>query len=220
MLELYPAGTILRIMGTPWSVEELNIVGYADVLDETMLPSVVPPIFSLRSDPNRYLLPPYAFNAGYLCNATEVPESEIQGLRNDGEITIFSAVIPARAGFELFVDQDFQQHYEAREIAVKWLAAIASEHILEAEKAFRLGQYERADHLASVAISADDRLLAPLVIKAAVYRANGDHAGEQLMAAIALPAMPDNFFRLCVDSYASPDVPPVKNPSFHSQPHV
>ena len=85
---------------------------------------------------------------------------------------------------------------------------IASEHILEAEKAFRLGQYERADHLASVAISVDDRLLAPLMIKAAVYRVRGDHAGERLMAAIALLALPENFFRLCVDSYASPEVPP------------
>ena len=91
-------------MRTPWSVEELNIVGYANVLDQTMLPSVVPPIFSLRSDPNRHFLPPYSFNAGFLCNATEVQESEILGLRNDGEITLFSAVIPARTEFKRFVD--------------------------------------------------------------------------------------------------------------------
>lgn len=207
-------------MDTPWNVENLNIVGYANVLDETMLPSVVPPIFSLRSDPNRHFLPPYSFNAGFLCNATEVPDSEIQALRNDGEITIFSDAIPARAGFELFVDQDFQHHYEARQIADKWLLDIANKNILEAEEAFHLELFDKADHLASVAISADDRLLAPLVIKAAVYRVRGDHAGERLMAKIALPAMSDSLFRRCVDAYDSPVAAPVKKPaSTHSRMH-
>ena len=65
-------------MPTPWNVDELEIVGYANVLNDDMLPSVVPPVFRLRSDTKRVLLPPYSFNAGFLCNATEVPQSELE----------------------------------------------------------------------------------------------------------------------------------------------
>ena len=60
-------------MRIPWNVEDLEIVGYADVLDETMLPSVVPPVFRIKAEPQRAFLPPYSLNAGFLCNATEVP---------------------------------------------------------------------------------------------------------------------------------------------------
>src|ERR1017187_2434817 len=47
-------------MPTPWNVDELEFVGYANVLNDDMLPSVVPPVFRLRSDTKRVLLPPYS----------------------------------------------------------------------------------------------------------------------------------------------------------------
>jgi hypothetical protein len=31
-------------MESPWNVEDLEIVGYANVFKETMLPTVVPPV--------------------------------------------------------------------------------------------------------------------------------------------------------------------------------
>jgi len=37
-------------MATPWNLDDLEIVGYADVLKETVLPSVVPPVFRLKTD--------------------------------------------------------------------------------------------------------------------------------------------------------------------------
>jgi hypothetical protein len=58
----------------------------------------VPPVFRLRSDANRALLPPYSFNAG-LCNATEVSQSELEDLRDSNEITPFDDAFPAIAGF-------------------------------------------------------------------------------------------------------------------------
>jgi hypothetical protein len=59
----------------------------------------VPPVFRLRSDANRALLPPYSFNAGFLCNATDVSQSELEDLRDSNEITLFDDAFPAIAGF-------------------------------------------------------------------------------------------------------------------------
>jgi hypothetical protein len=97
-------------MATPWNLDDLEIVGYADVLKETVLPSVVPPVFRLKADSQRVFLPPYSFNAGFLCNATEVLQPELEELRDSREITLFDNAFPARAGFELWVDQSFKWH--------------------------------------------------------------------------------------------------------------
>jgi len=86
-------------MPTPWDVDDLEIVGYGNVLSDDMLPSIVPPVFRLRSAAKRALLPPYSFNVGFLCNATEVSQSELEDLRVSNEITLFHDVFPARAGF-------------------------------------------------------------------------------------------------------------------------
>ena len=69
-------------MAAPLNVNELDIVGYANVLKENMLPTVVPPVFRLKADPQRAFVPPYSFNAGFLCDATEVPQSELLELRD------------------------------------------------------------------------------------------------------------------------------------------
>ena len=199
MPELHTKEAILRTMSTPRRMEELNIVGYANVLDETMLPSIVPPIFCLRSDSSRNFLPPYLFNAGYLCNPTEVPESEIHALRDSGEITIFSEPFRAQVGFELFIDRQFQHHYELRETARDHLTAIARGSILEAEDALSRGDYDEADRLAGIAISADDRKLEPLVIKAAVSRLQREPGGERLMATLAEYAVSEELFSQMVD---------------------
>ena len=186
-------------MVSPWRFEELIIVGYANVLAETMLPLIVPPIFRLRSDANRYFLPPYLYNAGYLCNATEAPESEINALHASGEITIFQETIQAQSGFEMFVDQQFQHHYELKETAKHLLAEIADKSIFEAEIALSRGEFDTADRLAGVAISADDRKLEPLVIKAVVRRVRRNAAGERLMATIARYAVSEILFNQMVD---------------------
>ena len=203
-------------MANPLPVEELNVVGYSDVLADTMLPSIVPPVFRLRNNPTHYFLPPYSLSGGYLCNAFEVSEHEIRELLNDGEITLFNEEIPAEREFELYVDQSFQHHYEPREIVKGCLAEIADRYFKEADEALIRRDFEEADRLASIAISADDKRLAPLVIIAAIHRARGDKAGEQLMAALAKPSVTEAMFRKMVDKYDRPVGTPVKIQAPHS----
>ena len=188
-------------MATSLPVKDLNIVGYANVLPASMLPSIVPPIFNLRNDPSRFFLPPYTFKAGCLCGAAEVLKPELIGLQRDREITLFPEILEAKSGYELFVDQEFQCQYMLRAEADAWLAAIAEKSVAEAETALRLGDLDKADRLAGVALSADDRKVTPLVLLGAVHRARGDQEGEHLMASLAKHAVSEAEFRRMVGYY-------------------
>ncbi len=201
-------------MNTPWHVEDLEIVGYAEVLKETMLPSVVPPVFRVRAEPGRLLLPPYSFNGGYLCNAAEVGPAELEDLRARREITLFDASIPARPAHELWVDQTFAWRYEPRGVAEDALGRIATGSIERAEAALRRGDIELAERLSGVAASADDRRVEPFAIKAAIRRIQGNPSGERLMAELAAPVLEDRLFILLVDCYAR--LPDGKTPPVHT----
>ena len=190
-------------MATPWNLDDLEIVGYADVLKETVLPTVVPPVFRLKADSQRAFLPPYSFNAGFLCNATEVLQPELEELRDSREITLFDNAFPAHARFELWVDKSFQWHYQSWDEAEQELRRIADEAIRNAEDALRRGDLQQAERLSGVAISADDRRVEPLAIKAAICRINGNQAGEQLMAELAAPVMEERLFKLLVNDYCA-----------------
>jgi len=200
-------------MGSPWDMNDLEIIGYAEVLRETMLPSVVPPVFRMKADPQRVLLPPYSFNAGFVCNATEVPARELDALRDAHEITLFDEAIPAQPGYELWVDQSYQCHYERRGQADANLGRISAASIGQAEAALKAGNVEEAERLAGVAISADDRRVEPLAIKAAIRRLQRNATGESLMAELAAPVLEERLFSLLVTDYcrsagsAAQDVP-------------
>src|ERR1035437_332313 len=190
-------------MEAPWNLDQLEIVGYEDVLKETMLPSVVPPVFRLKADAPRTLVPPYFFNAGCLYNATEIPRSELEELGGSREITLFDDSFPAHAGFELWVDQSFQWHYQPLDEAKQELRRIADRAIQIAEDALRKGDLRQAERLSGVAISADDRRVEPLAIKAAIRRIDKNKTGEQLMAELAAPVLEERLFNLLVDHYCA-----------------
>ncbi len=190
-------------MQRAWHLEELEIVGYANVLKETMLPSVVPPVFRLKADPGRALIPPYSLNAGFLCNATEVPQSELKDLNDAREITLFDTAFTAHADFELWADQSFQWHYQPLDDVNRTLSGIAATEIENAENALRKRDLTTAERLSGVAISADDRRMEPLAIKAAIRRLQGNTAGEKLMAELASPVLDGLRFKLLVDRYCS-----------------
>jgi hypothetical protein len=208
-------------MATPWNLDDLEIVGYADVLKDTMLPSVVPPVFRLKADAQRTLVPPYFFNAGFLYNATEIPRSELEELSGSREITLFDDAFPAHAGFELWVDESFQWHYQPLYEAEQELRRIADKAIQSAEDALRRNDLQGTERLSGVAISANDRRVEPLAIKAAIRRIQKNKTGEQLMAELAAPVLEERLFTLLVNDYyaswqqsasAAPDSGPPRRP--------
>jgi len=188
-------------MGRIIRIDKLLIVGYAEVLKETMLPSVVPPVFCLNADISRAFVPFYSLKNGFLRNATEVSRSELERMRDSHEITLFNDAFPAHADFELWVGQDFQCHYERLDVAEQNLGRIADEAIRNAEDALQRGDLLQADRFSGVAISADDRKVEPLAIKAAIHRIQGNKVGEQLMAELAAPRLEETAFNLLVNRY-------------------
>lgn len=186
-------------MAAVWNVDDLEITGYADVLKETMLPSVVPPVFRLKNDPGRAFLPPYSLNAGYLCNATEVGPAELEALKDAREITLFDRAFAAQRDHDLWVDPSFGWHYQPRAQVEAELSRLAGEAMRAAETAFLEGKFDAAERLCAVAISADDRRIEPLVLKAAIHRKRGNRTGEALMAELASRVLGEQAFRELVD---------------------
>jgi hypothetical protein len=127
----------------------------------------------------------------------------LEELRDSREITLFDNAFPARAGFELWVDQSFQWHYQRLDEVKRKLRAIAEEAIRNAEDALRKGDLQQAERLSGVAISADDRRVEPLAIKAAICRIQRNSTGEQLMAELAAPVLEERLFNLLVNDYCA-----------------
>lgn len=180
-------------------VEDLIVEGYANVLNENMRPSVVPPIFSLRSDPARLFVPPYSFHAGFLFNATEIDRPELQDLLDRREVTLLNSPLEAKREFELWVDEQGQIRYESWGKTRVLLTEIAQRHCAEAKHQFAQGNWEEADRLAGIAFAADDRQTTPLVIKAAVRRMQGRSIA--LMAELAARSVSPDLFEKMVDAY-------------------
>ena len=172
-------------MAGPCQITELEIVGYATVLKDTMVPSIVAPIFRRKANPLSILFPPYTFDGGAVWNATEGLPGDLDRLAENHEITRFEAPLPARDDFELWVDEEMAPHYEPRAQVDRKLHSIALENLERAEAAFAEGKQAVADRLCGVALSADDRLVDPLALKAAIRRQQQDSAGERVMAKLA-----------------------------------
>jgi hypothetical protein len=191
-------------MKSPVPIDGLEIVGYANVLLDSMLPSIVPPVFRLKGNPDEVFVPPYVFNAGYLCNATALSASELKALEENREITLLEGEpFAAQRDFELWLDQARHRHYEPRTQADATLLALAKDHIQKAEQALKDGKTADAERLSGVASCADDRLLEPLAIKAALRRLRKDATGEGLMTKLAASRMTEGVFRTLVDFYCS-----------------
>jgi hypothetical protein len=182
-------------MASPHRIADLEVVGYATVLKDTILPSPVAPIFRVKSDPARIVFPPYHFADGQVWNATESEPQELKSLADKGEITVFETALPASPGLDLWVDQEHQPHYEIRAKARETLRRIALDHIQKAREAFKQGQYEQANRYCGVALSADDRLVDALAIKAAICRARNDLHGERVMQKMAAPSISTDAFQ-------------------------
>jgi len=185
-------------MAAPRQITDLQIVGYATVLKDTMVPSIVPPVFRLKADPSCILFPPYAFSGGCVWNATEASPDDLERLAESNEIMRFETPVPAQPDIELWVDQKMEAQYEPRAKADETLRSIANDSIQRARQAFAGGKQAEADRLCGVALSADDRLVEALAIKAAIRRQRKDAAGERVMRKLASGTLGSEAFELLV----------------------
>jgi hypothetical protein len=187
-------------------MEQLEVIGYADPPNEDMVPCVVPPVFRLIGE-DRALVPPYLLSAGLVVRPVEIGMPEVEDLAATEDITLFENSFPAQPDFQLWLDQFFNPHYENRATAEQNLRDLGRQFIHDAKAAFRASHFDKADRLASAAISADPRCMESLVLKAAIRREENDPEGERLMADLADPSLDRFLFGMLVDKY-SPAVTP------------
>lgn len=191
-------------MADTCNLEALEIVGYAETLSAGMLPTVVAPVFRCVDDLAKYFLPPFHIHQGLLCGAACLSPDEVEALVDDHRITLLNAPFPARSGYELWIDQDLHARYQPAEEAELALKEIASTHIREADAALKAGNLEQAARLAAIALSADDRRIEPLAIRAAVFRLRKEETGVSVLQRMAQHALEPRLFQMLVNDYCRP----------------
>jgi hypothetical protein len=170
------------MLETVVKLSELEIVGYSDVLPQTQLPSIVPPVFRRKSgSADEIYVPPYTIAGSYLCDAAIINLEEADSLASQREITLFSsAPIPAAEGHELWIDCNYSAHYDERLKARSALQKISEHEAQVAEEAFLARDWHTASAHGSTALCANYRNLKALALRVALYRQAGDSVGEQL----------------------------------------
>jgi hypothetical protein len=183
------------------TITALEIIGYANRLTDTMLPAVVPPVFRVKDDSDRILLPPYFLRDGLVCDATEKSAAELLALEEKEEVTRFAHAIAAKLDHELWVNLEGVEIYEPIPSAAAKLQKIAADHIEIAMQALRRGEFEEAESACRVAISADDRLMDALAISAASAAHKNDKGSEKLMRKLAMGRLTAVGFEYLVTGY-------------------
>jgi hypothetical protein len=170
-----------NIMEPPYAIDRLDVIAFANRLDPAMLPTVVAPVFRDRERPDQAIFPPFRFDAGNVVGGTTAPAEEIADLEGQGKATLLKEPIPARRGFELWVDEGMNPHYEpAKEVGQK-LREIALAAARQARQALVERRLEDAERLLARALSADDRPPDVLALAAALGSVQDNQARIVLM---------------------------------------
>ncbi len=189
-------------MSSFWKLADLEIIGYADDRDATMLPAVVPPVFRLKADSDVVLLPPYSLHFDAVVGATAVTMEEAEHLRLMEQITLFPAGgQPAEPGHQMWLHRDGRRVYQPVHEARRTLDQLSAEAIERAILQLAKGQLDLAEDSASEAILSNDRRVEPLAIKAAIRRRRGLAAEARLMGEIARPLIESGAFVNLVNYY-------------------
>ena len=189
---------------TFWKFADLEIIGYADDREPTMLPAVVPPVFRLLANRNMVLLPPYSLQFDGVAGATAVTMEVAQDLGDTEQIRLFrDGAEPAQAGYQMWLHRDGRRVYQPIHEARQTLDQLSGEAVQRASEQLKSGQLDLAEASASEAILSNDRRVDALAIKAAIRRRGNNSDGARLMEDLARPFIESAAFVTVVDLYAS-----------------
>lgn len=144
-------------------IKDLEIVGYADVLFDESLPTIVPPIYR-NMKTNEYLLPPFNYWWDGVYNEHEVfgeivSESKFKEYHTADKLSVlFHFLRPTTVylDHEMWVDTGFNVHYEPRIVVIQKLKAISIECVRNGIIKFLENNFEDAIKLAQNAICANE----------------------------------------------------------------
>ena len=191
------------MINQPIPLDQLQVIGYADVLPEGKGPAVEPPVFRHRSEINRCFVPPHRVAGNWLVDHRYLTFAEVKELAGEARITLPEGVDwPARADHMLWVDLNGELHYQPASVAKRNLQRLFQAQLSLAIAALRQGKIDEAESYAGTALAAQDRSLEPRALMAVCHALKGEE--KQLLflrkAAEAANNYPDSF-NVLVKSY-------------------
>jgi len=166
-------------------LDGLNIIGYAESLG-TLVPHIVPPIYQLRDDPEKLLFPPFRLAGAEVMGGSIGTQAQMDQFVSEGKCTRIDKPIPARPDHELWIDQNMQPQYDPFMKAETKLRRIAEDEAKRARRLLVQGDIEQAKQAANTAMAADDRLVDPFVVKAAIAIRRGAKANAESLKRTAM----------------------------------
>lgn len=184
----------------PIPIQELDVVGYADVVATELLPRVVPPIFRRRASPDDFYLPPCRLEGARLVAAQHVTQAEIFAARARGEVTLH-APQPARRHHVLWLDEAGELRYESAPAVAEQLKRFSRDQLTRAETALVARAHAEAGRRAQAALNADGKNLSALVIKAVVALETQHAQRVERLRHVALSVDPEYDFDAHVEGF-------------------
>jgi hypothetical protein len=160
-------------MNPHWSLLNLDIIGFASVLETPVLPRVLAPVFRDRTKPETVLLPPFTVVGDEVFNAGLTTMSELDSFVAQKKVTLVEHPIAAKVRHELWVDDKGAVSYSSKPAVKQALEQIFSTHLAAANDELAAKHYDAACEHAAVARAVMPAHIDPLVIRAAAELMTG-----------------------------------------------
>lgn len=205
-----------------FQLSTLDIIGYADCLNQVFLPQIVPPIFCMRNKSNRILMPPFRIVGDEVLSSQVGVQSDLERAVLGGQATRLDTRISAQPDYRLWVDETLQPRYEPATTVAARLRQVAREKSTEALRALARNRVEEAMQLAQTAISADDGCLNAILVKALVNQIEGNQACVELLTEMADTIAPGSNLGAWIQFFAELATVQIKPETFSSasSPHI
>lgn len=168
-----------------YDLNDLEVIGYASVLTSELVPRIVPPIFRSKTQLEIVLLPPYHLEGDRVCDVWDGREEDLERAVRAGQVTRIDSPMEARTEHHLWIDEALRPHYEPAPEVEQELLRLAHRKVHEAQDALAEGRLDDALRLSQNALSADDRCLNALLIKACVYELRGEMGKVKILNRLA-----------------------------------
>jgi len=175
-------------------IDQLWVIGYATKLTPLMVPTEVTPIFKYAKEPQSVVFPPFVISGDTINEATISTQHEFDMFVEAGQVTATRFPILAKANHTLWVGDNMDCCYEESVFARARLHVFAVEATSAALTALVHNNLLEAERESSVAISADDTMVDPLAIKAALRRHTGNETGYTVMLKMACGMCTPEYF--------------------------
>ena len=158
---------------TSFTLTDLDIIGFASILETPTLPRLLAPVFRERASTDFVLLPPFTLQFNEVFNVTQTNTAGLEALVAQEKLTLLQPPIAAQTNHDLWVNPEGQVAYAPKAEVKKAFIDLFEKHLALAEAGLAARSYEAACQHAAIARAVNPGHLAPLIIRATAERSLG-----------------------------------------------